>query len=237
MVFCGPFSRGEMAAVLSFFVRLAPLIFFLLILGLLFGIRRMTQARTETRGAAFGLEREIASHHTRQAISALAIVGFLAIAEFVLVVFLVPNMPALSQLTTPTMNPLFTPTNTFPLEFIQTLGVGTPGVTQTAQATGCIPGQIDFTSPKPGDVIQGNVALKGSASIPNFGFYKYEFSPTGSDIWSTILADRKPVVDGDLGPWDTTAIATGDYQLRLVVTDNLGNELPACVIPVRVKAP
>jgi hypothetical protein len=226
-----------MAAVLSFFVRLAPMIFFLLILGLLFGIRRMTQARKEMRGAAFGLEREIASHHTRQATSALAIVGFLALAEFVLVVFLVPNIPALSQLTTPTMNPLFTPTNTFPLEFIQTLGAGTPGLTPTAQSTGCIPGQIAFTTPKPGDVIQGVVHLQGSASIPNFGFFKYEFTPTGSDVWATILADRKPVVDGHLGDWDTSAIPTGDYQLRLVVTDNLGNELPACIIPVRIKAP
>jgi hypothetical protein len=226
-----------MAAVLSFFVRLAPLIFFLLVLGLLFGIRRMTQARTELRCAAFGLEREIAHRHTRQALSALVIIAFLAIAEFVLVVFLVPNLPAFSQITTPTMNPLLTPTNTFPLEFIQTLGAGTPASTPTAQASGCIPGQIDFTIPKAGDVIQGDVALKGTASIPNFGFYKYEFSPIGSNVWSTILADRKPVVDGNLGGWDTSAIPTGDYQLRLVVTDNLGNELPACIVPVRVKAP
>jgi hypothetical protein len=226
-----------MASVLNFFVRLAPLIFILLIIGLLFGIRRMTQARTELRSAAFGLEREIARRHTSQATSTLVIVGFLAIAEFVLVVFLVPNLPALTRLITPTMNPLLTPTNTFALEFVQTLAAGTPGSTATVQATGCIPGQIDFTAPKPGDVIQGGVALKGTASIPNFGFYKYEFSPVGSNSWATILANRKPVVDGDLGSWDTSVIATGDYQLRLVVTDNLGNELPACIIPVRVKAP
>ena len=79
--------------------------------------------------------------------------------------------------------------------------------------------------------------LQGTASIPNFGFFKYEFSPAGLNVWSTILANRKPVVDGNLGGWDTSAILTGDYQLRLVVTDNLGNELPACVIPVRIKAP
>ena len=53
--------RGGMAAVLSFFVRLAPLIFLLLALGVLFGIQRMAKARTEMRAAAFGLEREVAT--------------------------------------------------------------------------------------------------------------------------------------------------------------------------------
>ena len=226
-----------MAAVLSFFVRLAPLIFLLLTLGVLFGIRRLVQARTERRAAAYGLEREIAHRHMSQAVSALVLVGFLAFAEFVLVVFLVPNIPALSQLATPTMNPLFTPTSTFPAEFLETLGAGTPVATPTVAATGCIPGQIDITSPKAGDQIQGSIKLKGTATIPNFGFYKYEFSPLGSNAWAAILASRKPVQDGDLGNWDTSAIATGDYQLRLVVTDNQGNELPACIIPVRIKAP
>lgn len=226
-----------MAAVLSFFIRSAPLIFVLLILGALFGIRGVTQARKEMHAAAYGLEREIAQHHARQAASTLVLVGFLAFAEFVLVVFLVPNLPALSQISTPTMNPLLTPISTLPLQFMETLGAVTPAYTPTLQATGCIPGQIDITSPTPGAQIQGNVTLKGTANIPNFGFYKYEFAPIGSNTWATILADRKPIQDGDLGAWDTSAIPTGDYQLRLVVTDNQGNELPACVIPVRIKTP
>lgn len=226
-----------MAAVLSFFVRLAPLIFLLLALGVLFGIQRLAKARTEMRAAAFGLEREIAHRHTTQALSTLILAGVLAFAEFFLVVFLVPNIPALSQLATPTMNPLLTPTSTFPLELVQTLGAGTPAATPTAAPSGCIPGQIDITSPKAGDQIQGKITLKGTATIPNFGFYKYEFSPLGANTWAAIVASRKPIQNGDLGDWDTTAIATGDYQLRLVVTDNQGNELPACVIPVRIKAP
>ena len=226
-----------MAAVLSFFIHYALLIFLLSALGVLFGIRRMVRARTEMRGAAYGLEREIAQRHTSQAVSTLVLVGFLALAEFVLVVFLAPNIPALSQLATPTMNPLFTPTSTFLLTFMESPGPGTPASTPTVVATGCIPGQIDITSPKAGDQIQGSITLKGTANIPNFGFYKYEFSPLGSDAWAAILANRKPVQDGDLGNWDTSAIATGDYQLRLVVTDNQGNEIPACIIPLRIKAP
>ncbi len=227
-----------MAAVLIFFVRLATPIFVLLALGLLFGIRRMSQALKERHGAVFGLEREIANRHMSQAISALSLVSILALAEFSLVIFLFPNIPWLAQYATPTMNPLLTQTSTFPLEFMETLGVVTPSdTTATPQTSGCIPGQIDITSPKPGDQIQGSVVLQGTANIPNFGFYKYEFSPVGTDVWATIVANNKPVQDGELGTWDTSAITPGDYQLRLVVTDNQGEELPACVIPVRIKAP
>ena len=227
-----------MIAILVFFAHLSPIIFVLLTVGLIFGLRRISRARTEERGAVFGLEREIALHHMRQAIAALTVVSFLALAEFALVVFLAPNTPGLTQLATPTLNPLLTPTGTFPLEFMETLGVVTPGgPTVTIQATGCIPGQIDITTPKPGDTLQGSVELMGTANIPNFGFYKYEFAPIGSGIWGTIVAKNIPIQDGNLGSWDTSAIAAGDYQLRLVVSDNQGNDLPACVIPVRIKAP
>ena len=203
-----------MAAVLSFFIRLAPAIFLFLIPGALFGIQRMVKARREMQAAAYGLEREIAQHHTRQAVSALVLVGILAFAEFVLVVFLVPNIPALSRVATPTLNPLLTPSSTLSLELLETLGAVTPASTPTLQATGCIPGQIDITSPKAGDQIQGAVELIGTATIPNFGFYKYEFAPIGSDAWAAILASRKPVQDGDLGSWDTI----GDSDRRLPVT-------------------
>src|ERR1035437_1180268 len=105
-----------MIGILNFFVNLAPFIFALLAVGLIFGLRQITRARAEERGAAFGLEREIAQNHMRQATATLGVVTFLALAEFALVVFIVPNIPGLTQLATPTMNPLTTPTGTFPLE-------------------------------------------------------------------------------------------------------------------------
>ena len=170
-----------MTGILSFFANLAPIIFALLALGLIFGLRQITRARTEEHGAVFGLEREIAQHHMRQAVATLTVITLLALAEFALVVFLVPNIPGLIQLATPTLNPLTTPTGTFPVEFLETLGVVTPGgPTPTIQASGCIPGQIDITTPKPGATIKGSLELVGTASIPNFGFFKYEFAPVGS---------------------------------------------------------
>ncbi|HVM72669.1 MAG TPA: hypothetical protein VMT91_12985 [Anaerolineales bacterium] len=227
-----------MKVVLTFFVNLTPVIFALLALGLIFSLRRLARSLSEERTSVFGLEREIAQGHVRQAVAMLVVISVLALSEFALVVFLVPNVPGLVALPTPTMNPLITPTGTFPLEFMETLGVVTPGgPTLTPSATGCIPGQIDITAPKPGSSLQKSVQLMGSANIPNFGFFKYEFAPLGSDAWVTILADNKVVQDGNLGSWDITTITPGDYQLRLVVSDNQGNNYPACVIPVRIIAP
>jgi len=226
-----------MAAILHFFSRYAILIYLLLVIGLMFAIRSLIRARNEMGESLYGLEREAAHQHTNQAIAALSLIVFLAIAELVLTVFLAPNLPALFLLFTPTINPLITPTNTIPPELLATIGVLTPVATPTAQTTGCIPGQIMITSPKPGDVVKGQVILVGTANIPNFGFYKYEFSPTGTDVWSTIQANREVMQDIELGRWDTSEVTPGDYNLRLVVIDNQGNALPPCIVPLQVATP
>jgi hypothetical protein len=197
----------------------------------------MARAHGESRQSVFGLEREIAHRHTTQAISVLSLVVVLAVAEFILSFILAPNLPASFQLATPTLNLLEAPTGTLPPQLLETLGAATPGPSATVQATGCIPGQIMITAPEAGSEIKGQVSLQGTADIPNFGFYKYEFAPAGGDKWSTVEANDKPVRNGELGVWDTSHITPGDYQLRLVVIDNQGNALPACVVPVRIKAP
>jgi len=228
---------GGMIAILHFFTGYAFLIYLLLLVGIMFAIRSLIRARYEMGESLYGLERELALRHTNQAVAALSLIIFLALAELVLMVFLAPNIPAITLLVTPTMNPLVTPTNTISPDLLTTLGVTTPLSTPTARATGCIPGQIMITTPKPGDVIQGKVTLVGTANIPNFGFYKYEFSPLGSDVWSTIQANREVKQDAKLGSWDTSEILPGDYNLRLVVIDNQGNTLPACIVPVQILAP
>lgn len=226
-----------MRTILGFFVSFAPLIYTLLVIGLAMGLRRLLRARTEERNAVYGLEQEIARRHMSQAVTTLSLVGFLAVTQFVLVVFLVPSLPAFANLATPTLNAFTTPTDTLSPEMLQTLVGSTPAATFTPQTSGCIPGVLSITSPKAGTEVKGLVELTGDANIPNFGFYKYEFAPLGSSIWSAIEASRTPVTNGKLGKWDTSVIAQGDYQLRLVITDNQGTEMPACIIPIRIKAP
>jgi hypothetical protein len=226
-----------MSSILLFFSRYEILIYLLLVIGFGFTVRALVRARREMDESLYGLERESARSHVSQAVAVLSLLIFLAAAEVVLTVFLAPVMPASALLLTPTMNPLITPTNTISSEFLASLGFQTPQSTPTAQSSGCIPGQIMVTFPKPGDVVKGSVTLTGTANIPNFGFYKYEFSPLGTDIWSTIQASRDVIPDGNLGVWNTSLVSPGDYNLRLVVIDNQGNALPPCIVPVRVSAP
>jgi len=227
-----------MTEILRFFVRFAPLVFFLLVLGALYGFRNLSQARSLMREAVYGLEKEIAQRRIGQAIAALTVAGAVAFAEFILVFFLAPNVPALSLLATPTINPLSVPTSTLSPAMLATLGAATPNATLPDAGTGCTSGMIMITAPKAGAEIRGQVTLEGVVNVPNFGFYKYEYSPIGADVWISIGVGKDiHVVEEELGRWDTSEITPGDYQLRLVVTDNATNAFPPCVISVRILAP
>jgi hypothetical protein len=189
------------------------------------------------RGSLFGLERETARRHISQAVVGFTFVILFGMAEMILNVFLAPIMPASSLLVTPTLNPLMTTTGIIPPGLLASLSINSPLSTSIPQVSGCIPGQIMISSPKPASIIKGSVELVGTADIPNFGFFKFEFSPMGSDVWSTIGADRKITQNSSLGNWDTSQVTPGDYNLRLVVTDNQGNSFPPCILPLRVAAP
>lgn len=114
---------------------------------------------------------------------------------------------------------------------------GTPVPDPQPLGEGCQAGQVMLTEPEHGTEITGVVTLVGTANTPNFAFFKYEVQRAGDPIWLTIQAERKVVIEDDLGPWDTRALPSGDYLLRLVVTDNEGEALPACVIQVRINNP
>jgi hypothetical protein len=115
-----------------------------------------------------------------------------------------------------------------------TLGPGTP-----LAGGGCLPGQVFIAHPLEGTEINGTVPITGTVDIPNFGFYKFEMRPQGgSDTsWLTILAGNEARQDANLGSWNTTLLPPGNYELGLVVTDNQGKSLPACVVNVRIAPP
>lgn len=223
-----------MIEIVQFFSKYSTWVYLTLIIGIMVLIRSLIRNVKEQRNLVFGLEREITHNRGVQSITGLIILGLLLLGEFILVTFLGPGLPASTLVTTPTINPLIIPQSTI------TSGQGTmPVLTPLAdatqiQSTGCIIGQIMITEPKAGQEIQGKITLIGTAEIPNFGFYKYEYSPQGSESWSTITAGREAVIDADLGFWDTTELTPGDYLLRLVVFDNINTEMPICIIPVRV---
>ncbi len=233
-----------MEEVLRFFKDYEIWIYLLLILGGLVYIRKFILAWGEMRGAAFGLERESAQSRINQSASMVVLFLIIGIAEFVLVSFIVPSYPGANPLITPTFDILATSTNS--LSVIPSGISGTQEITDNMLPSpspvevgeeGCVPGQVIITAPQQNEEVSGIVKIEGSANIPNFGFYKYEIARPGETIWLTILAGREIVQEGELGQWDTGTLSTGDYMLRLVVTDNQGDSLPPCVIQVRVNNP
>jgi hypothetical protein len=211
-----------------------PLIYIALAIGALFAFRRMWRSWREWRDSVYGLEREFALRRLGQATAAAFLVLALVFVEFFVATFIAPSLPATDILATPTLDLLLTPPGTLSPE--QATQAALSPVTQEVPSgmSGCVPDTIMITSPEPGTDVVGTVDITGTASIPNFGFYKYEIALRGSQNWATISAGREPKVDAILGPWNTTSLTNGEYFLRLVITDNVGMALEPCVIAVRV---
>jgi hypothetical protein len=220
----------------SFYRALAtyePLIYILLAIGGLFVFRRMYLTWREWRNAVFGLEREFALRRLGQATVLGGLVLLLLFAEFYVATFVVPSLPAVDAAVTPTLDLNPSSVTLSPEEATQ---AALFPVTEPPPSgmSGCDPERIMITEPQSGSEIRGTVILTGTADVPNFGFYKYEFAPAGTTNWATISAGARPVREGELGRWDTTALANGDYFLQLVIIDNVGVTLEPCVIAVRV---
>jgi hypothetical protein len=226
-----------MAAIYRFLSTYEIFIYILLALGALFAGRWLWRSWTEWREAYYGLEREFALRRMGRAIATLALILLLACGELAIASLIVPTLPAAFFLSTPTMDLLATPTGTISPALATQIALTPRPLPTMTGAQGCQPGKIEVTAPKPGSEVSGTVDIQGTVNIPDFGFYKYEVAPLNSDTWATISAGRTVRTNESLGKWDTTAVTPGDYQLRLVVTDNQGQALPACIIPVRVLPP
>jgi len=214
------------------------LIYILLSLGGLFAFRWLWKSWREWHDSVFGLEREFAMRRLSQALIVSVLILFLFFGELFLASFIVPALPATDVPATPTIDLLNQAEGTLsgnPTDLLNATSV--PSESSSASASGCIPDKIILTSPEPGQEVSGTVTLVGTVNVDNFGFYKYEFAPQGTDTWTTVSAGRDTLINEDLGLWDTSSLTPGDYQLRLEVTDNQGQVYPACVISVRVRAP
>jgi hypothetical protein len=210
------------------------LVYIILTGGALFAFRWLWRSWSEWRRAVYSLEKEFALRRMGQATATVALVFVLFCGEVVTASFVLPGLPADVLVSTATPDLRALPTGTVGADLATEIAAtgaapSTPG--------GCVAGSIEIASPKSGQEISGTLDIRGTVDIPQFGFYKYEVAPAGSDAWSTISAGRDRIRDGSLGQWDTSAATPGDYQLRLIVTDNQGRALPACVVQVRVSAP
>ena len=95
-----------------------------------------------------------------------------------------------------------------------------------------------ITDPRPDTVLRGTVGLYGSATHPDFQFYRVQIAGGSSEDSSFItIGERRftPVIGGQLDTLNTNGFAPGYYWLRLTVVDNTGNFLPQCTVRVRIE--
>jgi hypothetical protein len=227
-----------MENILNFFVKFEVWIYLLLSIVGILTIRKVFLALQEWRSSVFGLEKEYAQRRFSGAMSIILLLLFFGFAEFIFVTFIAPGYPTMNQITTPTIDLLATREPT--LEILA--GTVNPQPTNLVtgnipNSEGCIPGQLEWVDPVQGAEISGTVELKATINMDNMGFFKYEFSSTNGERYVTIAANTGKKVEEVLGVWDTTQLIPGDYLLRLIVTDNKGDNLPECRISIRIISP
>ena len=222
-----------MIATYNFLTAYEGLIYIVFLFGGIFLSRWLLRTWRAWRGAIYGLERQMSQRRFARAIAANSLWFALFLAIFLTISFIIPAMPPSTFIATPTVDLLVTPTGTISPEMSETLAAR-PAPNPEDYSEGCVPGKIIIDSPLPGESLSGIVELIGTVNIPKFGFYKFEVSPAGEENWSTIYAGRDVVQSDVMGRMDTGELVSGDYQLRLILTDNLGEALPPCVVQIRV---
>jgi hypothetical protein len=83
-----------------------------------------------------------------------------------------------------------------------------------------------ITSPAPGSTVgAGAVPVIGTAANDSFQRYElyYKQEPNGDDAYIYFDGSTRPVVNGQLGIWQTGDLAPGSYSLRLRVVRPDGN--------------
>ncbi|NQS91109.1 MAG: hypothetical protein HQ574_01755 [Chloroflexi bacterium] len=223
-----------MNELLRYLKDLEYLIYIVIGLFAVWHFRKFYLAWEELRAAAFGLEKESAQLRLNKSAALLVVLLFLGTAEFGLVSYIIPSIPGVDPLPTPTIDLLATPTMTLPsTDPVVVQETPLPG-TEIVQA-GCVPEELMISYPENNAVVRGIVEIEGTVNIPDFGFYKFEISSANSDTWLTIQAGDSPKVDEMLGFWDTTQLEAGNYSLRLVVIDNQGLQRDPCAVDLYVE--
>jgi len=179
------------------------------------------RARDRLSRTPFGLEREVWVGHQNSALIMLTLLVVLAASLYAADIVVLPQIELARPTATPFIPPTVTPSPVAASDNI------------VVDSSGCSNPDVTITAPKSGEHISGAYEVHGTANIPNLAFYKVEISGAGTNSeWLSLFVGTKPVVNGVLGSFDSTARETGNYAFRLVVLDNSGNSPPACVITV-----
>jgi hypothetical protein len=225
----------------------------------LFYLRRAIVARRESVRSIFKLEQEQARERYIRSVLLAGVVILLVGGLFGLMNYYLPSLaqppaptatattgplaaPTLTATPAPaTITPTITPTlvrptrPVMPTDTPEAAGTEVPQV----QAPICPNPNVRITSPGMNQIVQGNVAVRGTAMHEAFDYYKIEVGPGANprdNEWAVVgqLHDQ-PVADGVLATFNSGAYPTGTYTLRLVVVDQTGNFPEPCRVTVTVQ--
>jgi hypothetical protein len=88
-----------------------------------------------------------------------------------------------------------------------------------------------ITSPTDGDILQGEVRIRGTAAGAAFSSAELSFAYIDdvTETWFRLAELLVPVEDGDLWAWNTTSVSDGEYLLRLKLVNLDGTQQEARV--------
>jgi hypothetical protein len=213
-------------------------------------LRAYVVARRERTNSIFTMERETATGRMVQ-----AIIGFLVTLIIIGGVFytsqtLVEQIPLPEVTPTPTRLIVLPPSPTPPPLLPTPTPTDTPRprptpplivtITPTLQASVGVPANcpnpgVRIAEPGTGATVSNVIQIVGSANIPDFWYYKFEFRGNGFGDWTFIQRFDTPINGGILGAWDTRSVPSGDYEFRLVVVDKTGNYPEPCTLQLLVR--
>ena len=146
----------------------------------------------------------------------------------------VPSVPATMtpRPTTmpPTPKPTFSPVPSAAPEMIVMPESQPPGVRPPDKSpdSSCPDEGARIAYPPTGSQLRGQVVFTGTASIPNFLYYKIEVRRSGAQKWDFLLMKDSPVTNGTLFTWNTRQFESARHDLRLIVVDKSGNYVEPC---------
>jgi LysM repeat protein len=91
-------------------------------------------------------------------------------------------------------------------------------------------------SPSIGQQVSGIITIIGTATLPDFLYYRFDIRHPNSDTYEFLTVFNVPIVNGVLGQLDTQTLENGLYWLRLSVVNRDGN-VPfnaICSVPVQI---
>ena len=197
----------------------------------------------EIRASVFGLELVSAQRKLNRSAMGLFVLLFFTSVVFVLITFVSPVVTP--ELSVPEIDGSIASIATQQSVSGDTVydGTTTHGL-PTALPTvalfehGCIPGEIEITSPEVGETVRGVITVSGTVDITNFGYFKLDIAESQQELWATFQAGNLIVKDNILDDsFDSSLFTPGDYVIQLVIVDTEGEAQTPCRIPIIIAAP